>query len=79
MRRSVLRKNRHLSDEQLDHLVNQMKIAFPEAMISGYEPLEAAMTNDPKDRHVLAAAIRGRADVIVTPLAGVLPELTQML
>ena len=24
------------------------------------------MTNDPKDRHVLAAAIRGRADVIVT-------------
>lgn len=48
-------------------------------MISGYEPLEAAMTNDLKDRHVLTAAIRGRADVIVTPLAGVLPELTQML
>jgi hypothetical protein len=24
------------------------------------------MTNEPKDRHVLAAAVRGRADVIVT-------------
>jgi hypothetical protein len=24
------------------------------------------MTNDPKDRHVMAAAVRGRADVIVT-------------
>lgn len=24
------------------------------------------MANDPKDRHVLAAAVRGRADVIVT-------------
>jgi predicted nucleic acid-binding protein len=66
MRRSILRQNPHLSDDQLDHLVAQMKIAFPEAMISGYEPLESAMTNDPKDRHVLAAAVRGRADVIVT-------------
>jgi len=66
MRRSILRKNQHLSDGQLDHLVTQMKTAFPEAMISAYEQLEAAMTNDPKDRHVLAAAVRGRADVIVT-------------
>jgi predicted nucleic acid-binding protein len=36
------------------------------AMVIGYEPLESAMTNDPKDRHVLAAAVKGRADVIVT-------------
>jgi hypothetical protein len=35
------------------------------AMVTGYEPLEPAMTNDPKDRHVLAAAIVGRADIIV--------------
>lgn len=33
MRRSILRRNPHLSDDQLDHLVAQMKIAFPEAMI----------------------------------------------
>src|SRR5215207_3674618 len=35
-------------------------------MVTGHEPLIPSMTNDPKDRHVMAAAVRGRADVIVT-------------
>lgn len=35
-------------------------------MVAGFEPLEALLTNHPGDRHVLAAAIRGRAEVIVT-------------
>lgn len=39
---------------------------FPEAWVEGFEPLIQAMTNDPKDRHVLAAAVRSHADVIVT-------------
>ncbi len=43
-----------------------MKEAFPEAMVAGYENLIPQMTNDKKDRHVLAAAIVGGADVIVT-------------
>lgn len=45
-----------------------MELAFPDAMIkkTAYQRLIAAMTNDQKDRHVLAAAIAGRADVIVT-------------
>jgi hypothetical protein len=35
--------------------------------LSGYESLiEGLQLPDPNDRHVLAAAIRGRADVIVT-------------
>jgi len=43
-----------------------MREAFPEACVAGYEPLAANLTNDPGDRHVLAAAIAGEARVIVT-------------
>ena len=34
-----------------------MENAFPEAMVAGYESMIGAMENDPKDRHVLAAAV----------------------
>jgi hypothetical protein len=38
-----------------------------DALVRDYEDLiEALRLPDPSDRHVLAAAIRGRADVIVT-------------
>jgi predicted nucleic acid-binding protein len=41
--------------------------AVPDSVVYGYEPLINTLTlPDPKDRHVLAAAIKGRADVIVT-------------
>lgn len=45
-----------------------MESAFPDAMVdkASYEDLIPAMTNEEKDRHVLAAAIAGRADVLVT-------------
>ena len=45
-----------------------MEDAFPDAMVEhrAYQPFIGKMTNDPKDRHVLAAAVVGRADVIVT-------------
>lgn len=39
---------------------------FPEAMASGYEHLLPVVQNDPKDRHVLAAAVHARSDVLVT-------------
>lgn len=39
---------------------------FPEAAVEGYEPLVAAMRNDEKDRHVVAAAVKANAQVIVT-------------
>lgn len=35
-------------------------------MVTGYESLIDGMANDPKDRHVLAAAVRANAEVIVT-------------
>ena len=43
-----------------------MERAFPDAMVEGWEPLEALMPNDPKDRHVVAAAATIGADLIVT-------------
>lgn len=45
-----------------------MEDAFPDAMVPprAYRTLVSAMTNDEKDRHVLAAAIACRADVLVT-------------
>ncbi|MPZ65680.1 MAG: PIN domain-containing protein [Pseudonocardiaceae bacterium] len=50
----------------VDRRIGRMREAFPDAEVSGYEALVPAMTNDPKDRHVLAAAVRARAEVIVT-------------
>lgn len=44
-----------------------MARAFPNALIEGHEPLEGSLVlPDPDDRHVLAAAILSRAEVIVT-------------
>jgi hypothetical protein len=44
-----------------------MDTALPDACVRGYEPLIASlMLPDPDDRHVLAVAIRARAQVIVT-------------
>jgi hypothetical protein len=40
--------------------------AFPEAMVTGEKALLAACANHEKDRHVLATAIRGHAELIVT-------------
>lgn len=44
----------------------QMLTHFPDACEEGYEQIETCLKNDPKDRHVLAAAIRARCEVIVT-------------
>ncbi len=44
-----------------------MNKAFEDARVSGWEPfVEGLELPDPNDRHVLAGAVRGRADVIVT-------------
>ena len=43
-----------------------MESAFEDANVSGYEYLVGAITNDPKDRHVLAAAVRCGAHAIIT-------------
>ncbi len=55
-----------LSAEKTDYLVAQMRRHFADSWVYGYERLVAAMDNHPKDRHVLAAAVKCGAQVIVT-------------
>lgn len=52
--------------EQIAHLVKELELHFEDAWVKGYEPLILNMTNHPKDRHVLAAAVRSSAQAIVT-------------
>lgn len=47
-------------------LISKLQEVLPEARISGHERLIASMTNHPKDRHVLAAAVAVGAQIIVT-------------
>ncbi|WP_141588398.1 putative toxin-antitoxin system toxin component, PIN family [Myxococcus sp. AB056] len=55
-----------LTAAQAERRVSAMRRHFPEALVSGYERLVPAMTNHPKDRHVLAAAVHVGAQTIVT-------------
>jgi predicted nucleic acid-binding protein len=55
-----------LSEVQAANRVNQMAEAFPAGMVTGFEPLIPLMGNDPKDRHVLAAAVKADCAIIVT-------------
>jgi hypothetical protein len=52
------------------HLVEsfqqEIQRAFPEASVSGYDAILPLPTNDEKDRHVLAAAVRGDCPLILT-------------
>ena len=47
-------------------LIDVMSKQFPEAFITQYKALIELMSNHPKDRHVLAAAVACKAQVIVT-------------
>jgi predicted nucleic acid-binding protein len=65
--RSLLAARPDIQPEQLDRTVTLMNAAVPDALITGYEVLVPALVlPDPEDRHVLAAAIRCNASVIVT-------------
>jgi predicted nucleic acid-binding protein len=57
-----------ITEEQAARIEEAMRAAFEEAEVDAaeVERLESAMTNDPKDRHVLAAAVAADAEVIVT-------------
>ncbi len=56
-----------LSLEVILRRQEQMDRALPQALVTGYEGIvEGLELPDPDDRHVLAAAIVGRCDVIVT-------------
>jgi len=44
----------------------ELRRHFPEAWVEGFEPIMELLTNDPDDRHVLAAAVHSHSDLIVT-------------
>jgi predicted nucleic acid-binding protein len=54
------------SEQQAQARENAPKEHFPEAWIDDYELLVPVMTNDPKDRHVVAAAVKSNTKLIVT-------------
>jgi predicted nucleic acid-binding protein len=57
-----------ITEEQAARIEEAMRQAFEEAEVdpAEIERLEPAMTNDPKDRHVLAAAVAADSELIVT-------------
>lgn len=56
-----------VTPEQARRRVAMMRDAFgAEALIDGVDDLVDQMGCDPKDRHVLAAAVRGGADTVLT-------------
>jgi predicted nucleic acid-binding protein len=66
-KRNLLKNRPDLTREQLDRTSALMDRAIPDGLVVGYEALIPGLAlPDPDDRHVLAAAIRCNASVIVT-------------
>ncbi len=64
---NLLEKRPDLSHRQLLKTVNAMNETFPDANVTGFEELVNGLTlPDKDDRHILAAAIRSKSEVIVT-------------
>jgi predicted nucleic acid-binding protein len=69
-----IERRRNLAPRKIAHLIDQLERHFPEAQVTDYEKLIGVMTNDPKDRHVAAAAVQSGAQVIVTSNLRDFPE-----
>jgi len=65
--RNLIRDGR-VTPEQADRMVTLMTRSFDAAEVPADKitALEAAMTNQPKDRHVLAAAVAADAEAVIT-------------
>lgn len=56
-----------LTDERrAARLIQTLHLAFPDALVAGFEARIPSMTNHPNDRHVLAAAVHAQVDALVT-------------
>jgi len=73
---SILAKRPDLTRTQLERTRDLMNAHVRDCLVTGYESLiDGLILPDPDDRHVLAAAIRTRAHIIVTfNLKDFLPE-----
>lgn len=60
-------KRKGIPDEEIKKRLNKALRAFPDALVDNYESLVNSLElPDEKDRHVLAAAIKANANIIVT-------------
>lgn len=57
---------RPMSEEKAQRTIRIMRTNLARALVTDYAHLTSSMTNHPKDRHVLAAAVACGAQVIVT-------------
>jgi predicted nucleic acid-binding protein len=64
LRRTMLKFE--CTPQQIERRINAMTTAFPDALVEGFEGLIPSMTNHPKDRHVLAVAVKCGAHAIVS-------------
>lgn len=65
--RNLLINRPELNKSNIKRTIAAMDKAFPDALVHGFEPIiDGIDLPDPNDKHVLAAAIRCNADVIVT-------------
>ncbi|WP_045876774.1 PIN domain-containing protein [Pseudofrankia sp. DC12] len=73
------------SPDQASRIIGLLREHFPEAEVLGYETLIPAMACHEKDRHVLAAAVKAGAGLLVTdnisdfPAASALPHGVEVL
>jgi len=75
--KAVLEDHPHIPASRLHDLSNAMDTHAQDAVVTGYENLIPSLTlPDLDDRHVLAAAIVGRADIIVTRNLRDFPDAT---
>lgn len=66
-RRSLQRRHTDIGEDQVNHLQAVMTDEFADAEVTGYQAITGALDlPDPDDRHLLAAAIVGRCNGIVT-------------
>lgn len=73
--RALVRVHPDIDRNRFQSRFRSMNEAFDDALVEGWEPLEHGIElPDPNDRHVVAAALRGRADVIVTENIKDFPE-----
>lgn len=65
--RNLLLKRPDLTADQLSRTTRAMNAAFPDSTVRNYEALiDSIDLPDLDDRHILAAAIQGQAQIIVT-------------
>lgn len=64
---NLIKNRSDIEPAKLQRVAQLMRNAVPDCMVANYEKLEAGLTlPDPNDRHVLAAAIRCKAQAIIT-------------